>query len=104
MTARKKPVRKYYYSKKRRAVYAQGDDIDHLELFERDNWICGICKEEINPRYRFPHLMAATVDHIIPISKGGTHTWSNTRAAHAKCNFTRGDSLDDLLTPTAVAC
>lgn len=81
-----------YYSPKRRAVYAQGDHIDHLTLFNLHNWICNICKEAIDPRLRFPNIMAATVEHVIPLCKGGTHTWDNTRPAHAKCNFEKGAS------------
>lgn len=81
-----------YYSPKRRAIYAQGDEIDHLSLFILHNWICNICKKEINPKLRFPHNMAATVEHVIPLCKGGTHTWDNVRPAHASCNFSKGDS------------
>lgn len=71
-----------------------GDDIDHLTLFELHGWMCWVCKEEINKFLRFPHFMAATVEHIIPLSKGGTHTWDNVAPAHAKCNFDKGDRLD----------
>jgi len=91
LAGKRRPLRKNFYSKKRRAIYAQGDEIDHLVLFEKFNWTCGICDGNINRRYRFPHLWAATVDHIVPISKGGTHTWDNVRPAHAKCNFERGN-------------
>lgn len=81
-----------YYSPKRRAIYAQGDQIDHLTLFNLYNWICNICEEPINPKLRFPHRMAATVEHVTPLSKGGTHTWDNVRPAHATCNFQKGAS------------
>ena len=27
-----------------------------------------------------------SIDHIIPISKGGTHQWNNVQLAHRKCN------------------
>jgi 5-methylcytosine-specific restriction endonuclease McrA len=79
-----------YYSPKRRAVYAKGDQIDHLELFNLHNWICNICTEAIDPALRFPHIMAATVEHVIPLCQGGTHTWDNVRPAHAGCNFKKG--------------
>jgi 5-methylcytosine-specific restriction endonuclease McrA len=82
-----------YYSPKRRAVYAQGDLIEPLVLFEKYNWICNICEAEINKRLRFPHYWAATIEHVIPICKGGTHTWENCRPAHAICNWQKGDSL-----------
>lgn len=85
-----KRYRGKYYSPKRRALYAQGDQIDHLALFELHNWICNICEEPIDRSLRFPNVMAATVEHVIPLCRGGTHTWENTRPAHAKCNFEKG--------------
>jgi len=36
--------------------------------------------------------MAATIEHIRPLSHGGTHTWDNVAPAHARCNFEKGDS------------
>lgn len=30
--------------------------------------------------------MSATIDHIIPMSLGGGHTYLNTQAAHMICN------------------
>lgn len=81
-----------YYSPKRRAIYARGDAIDHVTLFNLHCWTCWICKEDINPKKRFPDIMAATVEHIIPISQGGEHLWTNCAPAHAMCNFKKGDS------------
>lgn len=80
-----------YYSPKRRAIYAQGDKIDHLALFELHKWICNICKEPIDRQLRLPNIMAATVEHVIPLCQGGTHTWENVRPAHAVCNFDKAD-------------
>jgi 5-methylcytosine-specific restriction endonuclease McrA len=37
--------------------------------------------------------MAATVEHIIPICKGGTHTWDNVAPAHYLCNMNKGDGM-----------
>ena len=82
-----------YYSPKRRAVYAKGDDIDHLTLFHLHGWTCHICRQQIDPKRRFPDLLAATVEHIVPLCKGGTHTWDNVAPAHAQCNFQKSDSL-----------
>lgn len=41
--------------------------------------------------------MAATVEHVIPLAKGGKHDWTNVVPAHAICNFEKGDSLLDQL-------
>jgi len=95
---RRRPVR--YYSPKRRKVYAEGDKIDALTLFELHAWICCICHEKINRFVRCPDWNAATIDHIIPISKGGTHTWDNVAPAHYRCNMDKADltceELNDL--------
>lgn len=80
-----------YYSPKRRAIYARGDKIVALEIFARDKWICGICFKPINPKLRVPNWYAATIDHIIPLSRGGTHTQDNVSAAHLICNLRKGD-------------
>jgi 5-methylcytosine-specific restriction endonuclease McrA len=37
-----------------------------------------------------PHQLAGTVDHVVPLSKGGSDDDGNVRAAHATCNSRRG--------------
>lgn len=82
-----------YYSPKRRAIYAQGESINALELFERDGWICYICEEKIDKHVRYPSWWCATIDHKKPISRGGTHTYDNCATAHLKCNQDKADSF-----------
>lgn len=91
MEKKRKPIR--YYSPKRRRVYAQGDNINALVVFELHGWICCICNKKIDRNLRVPNWNAATIEHIIPICKGGTHTWDNVRPSHYKCNLDKGDSL-----------
>lgn len=91
---RKKPIK--YYSPRRRKVYANGDDIDALLLFTLHGWTCFLCKKPIDPKRRCPDWKAATIEHIVPISLQGTHTWDNCVPAHYKCNMDKGDlHLDD---------
>ena len=33
--------------------------------------------------------MAASIDHLIPISAGGGYTWANVAIAHKRCNSQR---------------
>lgn len=89
MSKKKRPVR--YYSPKRRAVYARGDKIDAFILFELFDWTCYLCKNPIDKRRRCPDWRAATVEHLMPISLGGTHTWDNVVPAHLKCNEQKRD-------------
>jgi len=79
--------------KKRRAIYKNGDKFVNFDIFERDGWICHICKTLVDPEYRIPDIRAATVDHIIAISKGGKHVWDNCATAHAYCNWKKGGDI-----------
>jgi 5-methylcytosine-specific restriction endonuclease McrA len=81
------------YSKNRRRIYACSEYFNKYDIYERHNWICIICGDEIDPTLKFPHLEAATLEHIIPLCRGGTHTIDNVGPAHASCNFIKGDKL-----------
>lgn len=85
------------YSAKRRAIYARGDDIDPVLLYDLHWWICHICKEPIDPALRVPNPRAASLDHIIPLSKGGEHVWANCAPSHLECNYKKGAALDNPL-------
>jgi 5-methylcytosine-specific restriction endonuclease McrA len=78
------------YSPKRRRIYSNGENIDRMYVFERDNWVCHLCKSVIDSSLRFPHALAATLDHIVPLGAGGTHTLDNVAASHAQCNHLKG--------------
>lgn len=61
--------------------------------------VCGICGQLLDPSYKYPHPLSITVDHIIPIAKGG-HPCdiSNLQAAHRYCNRQKSDKLIDITT------
>jgi 5-methylcytosine-specific restriction endonuclease McrA len=40
---------------------------------------------------RRPSPWSVSLDHIVPVSKGGTHTRDNVQAAHLRCNQAKGD-------------
>lgn len=61
-----------------------------LAIYDRDGWACQICGRPI-PRMPTLWIDRATLDHIIPRSKGGTDDPSNLRAAHHGCNSLRSD-------------
>jgi len=56
------------------------------EIFERDGWVCGICGEPVDPTLPWPHPRFKSLDHIIPIAKGGANTRANVQCAHTLCN------------------
>jgi 5-methylcytosine-specific restriction endonuclease McrA len=66
-------------------------NVNRKEIFKRDHWICGICGQPVDSILRHPHPGSATLDHIIPLAKGGTHEPSNTQLAHFMCNSLKSD-------------
>lgn len=85
-------ARPNYYSKKRRAAMWRGDKIDRIAVFEFHNWVCCVCKREIDKSLRLPDPGAATLEHVVPLSKGGTHSWENVAPSHHRCNSDKGCS------------
>lgn len=61
------------------------------EIFERDGWRCQLCHKKVNKHLSAPHPMSASLDHIIPLARGGTHEPSNCQLAHLTCNSTKSD-------------
>lgn len=58
--------------------------------------VCGICGKPVDFSYKNPHPLAPTVDHIIPVSKGGHPSdLSNLQLAHRCCNRQKADRLPD---------
>ena len=67
------------------------EPINSIKVFERDGWICGICHDPIDPAVPWPDDRSKSLDHIVPMSKGGGHVWSNVQAAHLGCNVDKAD-------------
>lgn len=75
-----------YYRSRRRAKMRRGDKIDPLVVFNHYGWTCHLCGDQIDRTLLPPDRMCATIDHEIPLSLGGRHTWDNIKPAHAICN------------------
>lgn len=63
------------------------EHIDIVDLYVEHEGKCGICGDSIKLSYKHPHPLSFTIDHITPISKGGSHTRDNIRPAHLSCNI-----------------
>ena len=56
--------------------------------------ICALCGKPVDKSLKFPHPMSPTVDHIIPVAKGGHPSdISNLQLAHWTCNRQKSDKL-----------
>lgn len=77
--------------KYRERVEAAGDAISLQGLLDRLGRRCHLCGKLTKLDVGWLHPLAAQVDHIIPISKGGLHTWDNVAIAHRFCNSKKGN-------------
>lgn len=57
-----------------------------LRIYEKQGGRCAYCGQKRK-------LKTMTVDHIIPLSKGGTDEESNLRCACKMCNYFKGSAL-----------
>lgn len=64
--------------------------IRHI-IYARDNHTCQLCGEPIDMNANAPHPRSPSIDHIIPLARGGTHEPGNVQAAHFLCNSLKGD-------------
>ena len=64
--------------------------IDPLRVFTRDNWRCHMCKCRVTKDAPYPSPNYATLDHLVPISRGGPHTYANIATACFACNIRKG--------------
>jgi hypothetical protein len=50
---------------------------------DRVSHLCGKkVRRDVRPR----HPLAPSLDHVIPLSRGGLHEYTNVRCAHLRCN------------------
>ncbi len=62
-------------------------------VLRRDNFTCIYCGVQADEKQRGKVLTKAdfSLDHIIPRSRGGRNTWSNTACACQPCNTRKGN-------------
>ena len=107
-----KQQRKYYYANKNKA-YARAAKRRALKYNAiKDNYtpgyiiaiygtLCHLCKEEID--LKAPRATkykgwerGLQIDHVVPLSKGGSDTLDNLRPAHGLCNISKGHTIQEV--------
>lgn len=79
---------------KRRGAKNLGDrDITLEKLYNLSDGVCALCGGKCDYEdyvFQGDYFIAGnrypSIDHIKPLSKGGSHTWDNVQLAHRQCN------------------
>ena len=72
---------------------ARSEAIHPKDVFERDGWKCQLCGRKLKRDAPWGHPKEPTIDHIVPVSRGGAHVLANVQAAHRACNLVKGNRV-----------
>lgn len=78
-------------ARRKSLITASHEFYERIDIFIRDEWICQLCFEPVDPNllYEADGRMNPgfpTIDHILPLSKGGGDRPDNVQLAHRACN------------------
>lgn len=79
--------------RRRKLKAASGERISRRAILDRDKWTCQICRLAIDRTLRAPNPGSPSLDHVIPLARGGRHAAVNLQAAHLGCNIRKSAKL-----------
>jgi 5-methylcytosine-specific restriction endonuclease McrA len=86
--------RSNYHARRARLNGARnGDKVLFAKLVEGDGYTCSACKEHVDVSVPWPEAHSPSIDHTIPLSKGGAHSMANTTVMHLVCNMRKGAQM-----------
>lgn len=70
------------------------DQVNPTKVFDRDGWACVECGVDTPRELRGTYEPnAPELDHIMPLSKGGEHSYANTQCLCRQCNAAKSDTI-----------
>lgn len=70
------------------------EHVDPFRVFIRDGWRCQLCGKKLKKENRGSiKEVAPELDHIVPISRGGEHSYRNVQCACRRCNGEKGSKV-----------
>ena len=63
----------------------------------RDGWLCHLCCGSVEPSLwgHHRHPESPNIDHVVPISRGGSDTAENVKLTHRVCNLRKSNKIGD---------
>lgn len=92
--AERKKARNRIKQTRRRGYRATLRNLSVEKMGDRDNWTCHICREPVNPLLPSNHREGASVDHVIPLSRGGSDEPENLKLSHWICNVRKSNKVN----------
>lgn len=87
------PSKKYPPRPDKAGTHRRQFETNRKRILSTQN-ICGICGKPVDKKLKYPDPMSPTVDHIIPIARGGHPSdIDNLQLAHMSCNRWKSDKL-----------
>lgn len=96
-TYRRTVARMHKATRRARMKQAFVEPVNPRIVYARSDYKCHLCGEPLRMDLTAPEWLAPTVDHVIPLAKGGKHSYSNTKAAHFICNARKGDREEAMM-------
>jgi hypothetical protein len=69
----------------------QVEFVSRIEVLKRDGHTCYLCGGWLS-------VHELNIEHVVPLHRGGSHTYNNIRLAHARCNSRKGKRLLEEIT------
>ena len=100
-----KCTKKRQNSKDKRVARIKGAMIDRdislKILYQKEHGVCYLCNGKCSwsdyyidrNGQKITGGMYPSIDHVIPLAKGGKHSWENVRLAHRECNWIKSDAV-----------
>lgn len=86
-------VRANEYKRKATKKNAYVEYVDRAIVMQRDKWTCHLCRLKIPKKAVWPNGLFGTLDHVMPLARGGLHSYANVKAAHLSCNCSKNDKI-----------
>lgn len=85
--------RRHQADRRAREVAAFVESVSRAAVMARDRWTCHLCKEKIPKTAKHPDGLFGTLDHVVPLARGGLHSYANIKAAHLSCNCRKNANI-----------
>lgn len=76
-----------------RKIATAVEPFTRAEVYDRDGWVCQLCLEPVDAGLEYPDPMSKSLDHRVPLARGGTHSFDNCQLAHLSCNVAKSDKV-----------